>query len=465
MYMIFLIGRAFKIFKDITFTFALLNLIKLLRIRFTDDNPKFKNRIDYILNFIEQHPLANGAISFTRDEEAGFDLKLNYGIEQAGAFFIPAQQLFFSDILPQFESLAANQFVCNSDQLFAVEQQRNNPKEFIQDNRFQFDIIETIFFHISRFEEWYYLGDREDEHGRMDAKLQFLVKNQLHRRPVVDELIFSFLNAIGIKTDPVKTSYGITHDIDFIVKRNDFSGVMKSMAGAILKRGEFGAALKICQNRRLENPYDTFDWLLRKEEGVEKGIYFLMGGKSKFDNQYDLNLSIVQKAIQLSKERNYQIGIHPSYNTWKDEKLMQEEKEKLEAVIGEAIIFTRQHYLRFSFHHTPQIIDNLDVKEDSSLGYADLIGFRCGTGFSYQLYDFKNERPFNFIETPLIFMDSALLTEANNQPEKVEKIWTSFISENRFNTKITFNFHNSRFYDAALYSIKLKELYLMQFQK
>ena len=40
-----------------------------------------------------------------------------------------------------------------------------------------------------------------------------------------------------------------------------------------------------------------------------------------------------------------------------------------------------------------------------------------------------------------------------------EKIWKTFISENRFNTQITFNFHNSRFYDANLEMIPLRTHY------
>ncbi len=299
----------------------------------------------------------------------------------------------------------------------------------------------------------------------MDEKKQFLVKNKLHRKPVVDQLVFCFLKALGIEIEDQKTTYRITHDIDFIFKRNDFWGVIKSMGGAILKRQDLKAAWRIWQKRHELNPYNTFDWMLRKERDLEKVIYFLVGGQTKFDNHFDFNFPAFKKAVRLSKERGYKIGIHPSYNSWKDEVLMKNEMKKLEEAIGEEITVCRQHFLRFSFHHTPRIMQKLGLKEDSSLGYADRIGFRCGTGFGYQLYDFEKETAFNFIETPLIFMDSALIAEAMHQAEQVQKIWESFISENCFNTKITFNFHNSRFYDATLRNIKLKELYLMQFEK
>ena len=138
---------------------------------------------------------------------------------------------------------------------------------------------------------------------------------------------------------------------------------------------------------------------------------------------------------------------------------MKTEKENLEEAIEESINLTRQHFLRFSFKHTPQAIQQLGLKEDSSLGFADRIGFRCGTGFSYNLYDFENEKAFEFLELPLIVMDSALIQEGGNNPKLIVKIWDDFIAKNRFDTKITFNFHNSRFYDAQIKGIPLKELY------
>ena len=438
---------------------------KTINILFKHDNPGFNNRIGYVLNFIEQHPLTDGRVKFSENEGALFDLKLYYGIEQTDAFYIPSQKVVFSNVLPQYDTLIANQYTFGEMYLYAFEQKRKPQQDFISDNHFHFDIFETIFFHISRFEEWFYQFGRSDEHGRMDARQQFLVKNNLHRKPVVDHLIFGFLNAIGIETRPMKTTFRITHDIDFIVKKNNLMGVVKSMGGAILKRQNIPAAIRIWKNRGEKNPYDTFDWMLRKEENIEKVIYFLVGGKTRFDEPYDLHLRVFKKAIELCKERGYQIGIHPSYNTWKDEALLQKEWKKLEQAIGKEIVLTRQHFLRFSFKDTPQIIQQLGFKEDSSLGYADRIGFRCGTGFAYRLYDFDHERAFDFLEVPLVFMDSALFAEADFQPEQIRKIWAAFLSENRFNTKITFNFHNSRFYDARIQNIPLRELYEGLFEK
>ncbi len=431
----------------------------MITILFQDAIHRFRYRIDYVLDFIEKHSLVDGKLQFTRQVSEAVTIKIAYGMEQPGGFFIPANEQFFSAKVPPFESLVANTYFLDNNFVYSVENQPREKKEFIRKGRFQFDLIETIFFHISRFEEWHYLNGREDNHGRMDARQQFLVKNGMHRIPVVDHLVLNFVKALGIELKDQKTRIRITHDIDFIEKKNDLFHTLRSMGGAVLKRGSVTSALKIWQSRHEKNPYDTFEWMLRTEMEPEKAIYFLMSGKSPFDNFNDPQLPVFKKVISISKARGYTIGIHPSYESWKDAELFADELQQLQNITGGAVRITRQHFLRFSFPHTPRIIEKLGLKEDSSLGYADRLGFRCGTGFGFRLYDFEHEKAFDFLETPLVFMDSALFSEAGFDPEKVQKIMDEFLAANRFNTKITFNFHNSRFYDAQIRGIPLRSLY------
>ena len=402
---------------------------KTIHILFQHDNPEFANRINYVLAFINNHPHASQKIKISTNQvDQSQHLKIYYGAPKDGFdFIIPSQKVFFNRYIPKPEDLISNQYLSKNHTLSSVEKAPYSPQPFRKENIFQFDIIETIFFHISRFEEWFYSAGRKDEHDRMDAKYQFLVKMNLHQKPVVDHLIFCFLKALGINVKNQKTQFRITHDIDFINKRNDIWGVIKSMGGALLKRRNVTSALRIWQNRFDKNPYDTFEWMLRKEVDFEKAIYFLVGGETKFDCPYDLDHPIFKKAIRLSKERGYKIGIHPSYDSMHNTALMEIETKKLEKRIGEKINITRQHFLRFSFHLTPKFIQKMGFEEDSSLGYADRIGFRCGTGFPYRLYDFENEKAFEFLETPLIFMDSALFAEVKNDPDLFQKIWKDFL--------------------------------------
>jgi len=278
--------------------------------------------------------------------------------------------------------------------------------------------------------------------------------------PVVDHLVFAFANALGLKLIPKKTTYRITHDIDEVSRKPSLFNTVRSTGGVLWRKQKLNAIRKIWSayfSKR--NEFDTFSWMLSDHSQVEKCIYFLAGGTTKYDTPYSLKTERMDAIFQLCKDRNYQIGIHPSYDCWRNENLFKAEKNKLEKQINLPIKISRQHYLHFDFKKTPDILTKYGIKEDSTMGFNDRIGFRCGTGFGYYLYDFEKEKPFPFIETPLIFMDSSLFSETNHDPEKIKKLWMSFLEKNNYHTKITFNFHNSRFYDAKIHDIPLKEWY------
>jgi len=201
-------------------------------------------------------------------------------------------------------------------------------------------------------------------------------------------------------------------------------------------------------------PYNNFEDLLLKQELSSKKIYFLMGGDHKYDNSYDLDHPIFKRAISLATERNYDIGIHPSYKSWKSKELIKREKERLEGSIGKEITIARQHYLHFDVLQTPGLLLKNGIIEDSSLGYTRHIGFRCGTGYPYYLYDFKEEKKSKLLERPLAYMESAALYSREFVKESI-----SFFDANKMNTMINCNFHNSRFDPLTKEGIKVKEVY------
>lgn len=145
----------------------------MITILFQDMLSRFRNRIDHVLDFIERHPLVDGRLRFTRQVSEAATIKIAYGMEQPDGFFIPANELILSTTLPSFELLVANTCFLDDNFVYSVENQSREKEVFIREGRFQFDLIETIFFHISRFEEWHYLNGRVDKHGRMDARHQF----------------------------------------------------------------------------------------------------------------------------------------------------------------------------------------------------------------------------------------------------------------------------------------------------
>lgn len=430
-----------------------------IRIKLTT-SPKLE-RLQYVLDFLQNHPLAPQGIDFQL-VEAGEDLVYGSGFSN-NPRSMPANDYFFRKELEEsnpleFEAkLASSTFVEMS----------------FQKGKFSFDVFEAIFFHISRWEEWTCEAGDLDEHGRMFSEKMFLVKNNLHVTPIVEQLVVAFYEAIGYKITARPTRFRMTHDIDILEKFPSFYKFLRSIGNLIFRIKQPQKLGKLLGQyfRKGKDPFDTFDWLLIEDSAfAEKVIYFLSGGSTRFEGFFDIHSAKAKKAIELAKSRGYEIGIHPSYEAALEKTLTEREKEALEKAANKSIQKTRQHFLRWQFPKTPHLIEKANLQEDSTLGFHDLIGFRCGTGFPYSLYDFEHERPFSFKEVPLIVMDVSLLKMVSDSKnrfdlnsdaiQKVSEILNDFLEQNQQNTMITFNFHNSTFDGVLLDAEGLRKVYL-----
>jgi hypothetical protein len=245
----------------------------------------------------------------------------------------------------------------------------------------------------------------------------------------------------------------MTHDIDAIQKYNSRLKLPKSIIRVLLMGLGLKGVIDIVYSfiktiiKRENDPYYVFDFLLIDDDFFEeKVVFFVAGGTSRFDlynKNYLKNLKTV--AIKATS-KDYKIGFHPSYNAFNKADMFGNELKILKAATQKEILFVRTHFLRLDFNSTYEICAVNDLKIDSTLGFTDLIGFRCGTGFKYFLYDFENEKQSLIQELPLIVMDSSLLyMYCKNNSSCFRKILFDFVDSNRFNTHITFNFHNSTF--------------------
>ncbi|HHB77607.1 MAG TPA: hypothetical protein ENK85_00065 [Saprospiraceae bacterium] len=431
----------------------------------------FEQRIKYVFDFIAHHPLSQNKVSFYFNAPNQTP-SISYGQDQTGTYHIPRQHLIFNIKPIHPNQLVANQYQSNDLTLYSTEREkRAKDQPFINDNIFNFDIIETIFFHISRYEEHIIRPDMKENWGLGFKENHFIPRNHLQEIPIVDHLVFAFLEAIGIQPEKQKTTYRLTHDVDIPLKLPNFYKLIKASGRLLLIEHKglkaqwnlFRTYLKM-MNGRAKDPYDTFDWLFRKE-AMEKVVYFMAGGVTKYDNFYKIDSGIGRRVIRQAQEKGYKIGLHPSYQAYKREDLYKREKQALEKVLGEKVILARQHYLRFQFPETADIIDNQGITEDSTLGYRDMIGFRCGTGFGYKLYSFKEERAYEFVETPLIIMEWSLIEQENQDMGKIKKHLETFLEKNQFYTKVTFLFHNSIFDMVGDKQDTLKEIYLSLINK
>ena len=438
------------------------------------DSKKDLSKIKYVFNFIFNLPISksNSGIKYLHiskysKEKLQNKITINYtdNILNEVTLNIKKDNFDIFDInnASDINKLHLTIYSYKNKKLFGISS-INSKSSFITNNIISLDIPQVFFFHLSRLEEYYSKKEQLDHHDRMKSSEQFLVKNNIYRFPVLDHIAFAFLEILGLEKK-IATLKIMSHDIDVIQKFPNFYKFTRGVARILLKnkkhKGSLSSYFKWFVKVKLgkTDPYDTFSWLFTKQKMFKKKVYFMAGGLTNYDNLYDINNPKLQKYIELAKKNDYEIGLHPSYKAFTNEKQFIKEKKKLEYVCGCKIKSTRQHILHYDFNKTTDILENNNIKNDSTYGFQDLIGFKCGTGFDYPIWNFKTDKPRKIKETPLIIMDGCLLMEANYNVDIAKEIYNQFLKENKYNTQITFNFHNSIFDPVLLNHIKLKQLF------
>ncbi len=419
-------------------------------------NDILKHRLQYTLDFIQNHPCSPLNVIWSLDE-GSHDVVVGYG-DKNSPNYIPFVPFVFST---QYENLPHHKSLVMFDRVV----HGFGPKE---DIGFSIDIFQTIFYHISRYEEWNCTSDDTDQHGMMKSDLQFLVKNSLQDTPVVDHLVFVLYKYLGLEPIKIETKYTLTHDIDAIRRLPSFYKFLRAIANIGLyqknKLRGLGKLLKTyCDIKfnKMPDPYDTFSWLLvtTHPKIVDRFIYFLSGGRTQYENFFRIQDFQCQPIYDLARQQGYTFGIHPSYLSCTDENMMEKEKNRLEQVLGQNISHSRQHFLRYDMSQTGQILDNLNIQTDSSMGYRNKTGFRCGTGFPYYMYNFNEEKKYDFLERPMVVMDMAIIHEVGWDAQKFIELLDNFLEKNKYFTHITFNFHNSTFDPILFDSVILVQYY------
>jgi len=437
----------------------------------------FLPRVGYVLDFLANHPNApaGGVHWLFANDPSAEGIAITYGYTAGkNGFHVPAQGLILQTTPLATDFLAPHCYHFREYTLFSVEKSWSTPltnAPFISSASsgstcFAFDWVETLFFHLSRMEEYQPRPQDLDEYGTLAADRQFLPLHRLHHRPVVDHLVNAIYLAIGLTPQQRPTSWTITHDIDhfrlfaprFRLWRylGGTAYRYRSVKGWLPLLRQYGA----CRWQGAADPYSILAGLLVEQSPVERVIYLAAITKPFApDPSYTLEEPFMRAAWNRAADLGYKLGLHPSYHTWRDAHLFQIELDRLQQWSGMAIQHTRQHYLRFAFPDTADIMEQTSLTEDSTLGHWDRIGFRCGTGFAYHLYDFVHEKPYTWLEKPLVVMDMGLLYETGFDPTAMWKLWTEFTQANQTGTHITVNFHNSVFFEPDLHGVPLRSLY------
>jgi hypothetical protein len=114
-------------------------------------------------------------------------------------------------------------------------------------------------------------------------------------------------------------------------------------------------------------------------------------------------------------------------------------------------------FLRWDQSKTLKAWDAAGMAYDSSLGYADRPGFRCGTCHEYPAFDVMNDRQLRLRIRPLVAMDCTVMAEKYLGLGATEQAYEKFrqLKEACWKVGGTFTllWHNSYFWKSEHFRI------------
>ncbi|MGE8498730.1 MAG: polysaccharide deacetylase family protein, partial [Pseudomonas sp.] len=166
-----------------------------------------------------------------------------------------------------------------------------------------------------------------------------------------------------------------------------------------------------------DDPYNTFDWLMDVSEAnnLKSAFYFICGCTDKArDADYEPDHPIIRSLMWRIHKRGHEIGLHPSYGTYQQSELIGQEALRLKRICAEEGIEQdewggRMHYLRWEHPTTLRAWVDAGMDYDSTLGYADRPGFRCGSCFDYPAFDPIAQQKLMLRVRPLVMMECTVI--------------------------------------------------------
>lgn len=313
------------------------------------------------------------------------------------------------------------------------------------------DPFGTAFFCLTRYEE--HVVPARDAHDRFPATAAVEP-----RRPLVNEvveLLWRDLTSVAPRLRRREHAFAVvpTHDVDIPTCPGR---APRTLAIDVIRRRDPSLALRRISGA---DPCDTFDFLCGASErrGLRSAFYFIAD-----DDAYPL----ASQAPLLARvaERGHEIGLHPSYDTYRDSERTGAELRRLREVAEVAGVELdrvggRQHFLRWDAATTWRIWDELGLAYDSTLSWAEAAGFRAGVCYEYPVFDLGGRRMLSLRERPLVAMEATFLQYlALDRETALAAIADLKATCRRYGGQFVLLWHNNRLQgarDRALYEAVL----------
>jgi hypothetical protein len=253
------------------------------------------------------------------------------------------------------------------------------------------------FFDLARLEE---RNGPRDRHGRFPAAASAF--------DPLDPPLERLRESLGVPAPrPLGARFAValTHDVDVVwrwTRRGVKGALWRARRGDVRQLLELGRAP--LHRVRGTDPWWRFRELIEAERARNaRSTFFVLGGHRAPEDGPDwgpLRPWLIETLLGAGAE----VGLHPSYRAAEDPALVDDERQALEALAG-PVDGVRYHYLRVN---PLRNLAPLPFRYDSSLGYAEALGFRAGIARPHHPWDHDRDEPAKIVEVPIAAMDATL---------------------------------------------------------
>ena len=363
-------------------------------------------RLEYVVQVIFNHILKI-TIPVNVTDNAGYFLsaqgaKINYSNQPLdhGLHIVPSGFLFQHKIKPVFPGITDGQY---SKAIFPTEGSKD----------FNYDPFAAVFYMVSRYEE--YLPYDADQYGRFTPEKAFSFQHEFYLKPMThywaEEIKDKIISRYPDSEFPFKSFRALaTIDVD-----NGYAyrgkGVVRTF-GAYAKdmlRFKFKSVVErthvITGNKKDPFNYYKFQKRVCTTHGIPLRYFALCGNDSEYDHALDITSISFRKLVKKLRFCG-KVGIHPSYLSNSDPKVLKKEVRHLSKILKKKVVHSRQHFLKLKFPATYRNLQQAGIKKDYSMGYPHYPGFRACIAEPYPFYDVEAEKATSLMIIPFQVMDS-----------------------------------------------------------
>ncbi len=385
------------------------------------------SRLEYIAGFIaaeagvSKFQLTSDIIAFQQYH----GVKINYSNERIGQdeIWIRPHSLLFE------KNIRVQEIKC-----FEL----NGTKGFFRtEGDWPFDIFAASFYLLSRYEE--YLPHQKDMYGRYAHTNSLAFRENFLTIPIVSIWLTELREALIKKFPqfPIPNSqfrFMPTYDIDeaYAYKYKSWWRTAGATARAIIK-GQWSLlpARKAVLQGKQKDPYDSFQEMDKLHEMYDmKPVYFFLAAHhtGKFDKNILPGTAAMRVLFHQHAEK-YSIGVHPSWQSGDDPSLIKKEIKTIEESAGITITSSRQHYIRFTLPQTFGHLIDAGIRQDFSMGYGSINGFRASVASPFYWYDLSKEKATELLLYPFCFMEANSFYEQKQSPQEALAEMRHYYSE------------------------------------